>query len=97
MVQSALEDRNLSQDPEAGMQARSSRALYGGRLVNFIAILCILGWRIRRSVRVERFIMVSQKQSDAVENPQDRLLFAKTNDEFMGLLKSDVTLGGGTA
>jgi uncharacterized protein len=31
------------------------------------------------------------------ETPQDRLLFAKTNEEFMEALRSDVAVGGGTA
>ena len=47
MVRTEMEDRDLSQDPEVWMyRAEEAKLRTAERLVNLIAILCIVSWRI---------------------------------------------------
>jgi len=42
----ALENRDLSQDPEIGLQSGGVALRTAARLANLIAVFCILSWRI---------------------------------------------------
>jgi hypothetical protein len=46
VVRDALEDRDFPQDPQLGLQAEEVRLRAAERIVNLIAILCLLSWRV---------------------------------------------------